>query len=541
MKRLLASLLLATPLHAADSDVVVYGATPAGICAAVASARAGASTTLVEPFTMVGGLMSGGLSFSDSNQCDRRTLKGLFEEIHLRIEKHYKDKGVKLPYDVSVKDNRPWTYEPHVAEKVFNDLLREAGVKVKLGESLASVEKDGTHIKSMKTSKASYTARAWIDASYEGDLMAAAKVTSVIGREGKKQYNEPLAGHQFTKPTIKASPHGDDGKLLPLMTAESEGKDEGDSYIMPYSWRICMTADPANMVPFEKPATYDPARFEIARRLLKAGVSHKLVAVDVYPIPGNKVDINNGIGRMVSMALIGACRDWPEGNATTREKIWQDHKNYAQELLWFLRTDEAMPEAARKEMSKYGYAKDEFAAFGHWPPALYVREARRMVGEYVLTQADIRTAVTKTDSIGIGCFPIDSHDCQRVPTANGGWTNEGTIFPIHMKGVKYGQPHQLPYRSILPKRTECDNLLVPVCLSSTHVAFSSVRVEPTWMVLGQSSGIAAAISAKQNKPVHNLSLAELQTQLKAAGQVLDLFPEHLEGAKADPGPERVMK
>lgn len=542
MKQLLACLVLATSLHAADSDVLVYGATPAGICAAVAAARDGASATVVDPMKLVGGLMSGGLSFSDSNQCDRRTLLGLFEEIHLRIEKHYTDKGVKLPYQVSVKDNRAWTYEPHVAEKVFNDLLREAGVKVVLGETLASVQMDGTRIQSMKTDKGEYTAKAWIDASYEGDLMAAAKVTSVVGRESKKQYGESLAGHQFTKPTIKTSPRDASGKLLPLMTAESAGPDEGDSYIMPYSWRIVMTRDPANQVPFEKPATYDPARFELARRLLQAGAPASLVAVDIYPIPGDKVDINNGIGRMVSMALVGECREWPTATPARRQEIWQMHKDYALELMWFLRTDPAVPEATRKSMSSLGYCKDEFATFGYFPPALYVREARRMVGEHVLTQADVRTSVTKPDSIGIGCFPIDSHDCQRVPTADGGWTNEGTIFPIHMKGVKYGQPHQIPYRSILPKRAECENLLVPVCLSSTHVAFSSVRVEPTWMVLGQSSGIAASLAVKQKKSMHDVPLADLQAKLKAAGQVLDLFPEHIEGAAVNPPvPERVMK
>jgi hypothetical protein len=263
--------------------------------------------------------------------------------------------------------------------------------------------------------------------------------------------------------------------------------------------------------------------------------------VDIYPIPGGKVDVNNGIGRMVSMALVGACREWPEATPEKRQQIWQQHKDYAQELIWFLRTDPSVPAATRKTMSQYGYCKDEFASFGHWPPALYVREARRMVGEHVLTQADIRTTVTKPDSIGIGCFPIDSHDCQRVATADGGWTNEGTIFPIHMKGTKYGQPHQLPYRAILPKRQECTNLLVPVCLSSTHVAFSSVRVEPTWMVLGQSSGVAAAMAVKLGKTLHDLPVSDLQAGLRKVGQVLDLSPEHLAGAAAPASPERVMR
>jgi hypothetical protein len=252
------------------------------------------------------------------------------------------------------------------------------------------------------------------------------------------------------------------------------------------------------------------------------------------------VDVNNGIGRQISMGMPGENWKWPEATPAERAKIWQRHKDYALQLIWFLQTDESLPEAVRKPLIGYGFSKDEFAASDHWPPVLYIREARRMVGEYVLTQRDIREDIAKPDSVGVSSFPIDSHDCQRVAGAEGGWVNEGTIFPVHMTGTKYGQPHQVPYRSLTPKRAECTNLLVPVCLSASHVAFSSIRVEPTWMMLGQSTGVAAALCAKASCSVQELPMDTLQAALRKAGQALDLLPEHLEGAKIA-APLRVLK
>jgi hypothetical protein len=376
----------------------------------------------------------------------------------------------------------------------------------------------------------------FIDATYEGDLMAAAGVSSVIGREGKDVYHEPLAGHQFPKPRVMDSPRDDTGKLLPSINGVGAGHDETDGKVMTYSWRISMTNDPANMATMIKPKDYDPARFELARRLLRGGAKPSMVGLDLYPTPASsgsgKVDVNNGIGRQISMGMPGENWKWPQATPAERAEIWQRHKDYALEFIWFLQHDESLPEAVRKPVLGYGLSKDEFAATGHWPPVLYIREGRRMLGEYVMTQRDVREEVTKADSVGISSFPIDSHDCQRVAGADGGWVNEGTIFPVHMKGTKYGQPHQVPYRSLTPKRAECSNLLVPVCLSASHVAFSSIRVEPTWMMLGQSSGIAAALCAKMSCNVQDLSVEKLRGALRSAGQVLDLLPEHLEGAKA---------
>jgi hypothetical protein len=522
-------LLLCTGIqsHAAEHkfDVVVFGATPAGVTAAVGAAREGATVALVEPMDIVGGVMTSGLSFSDSNQTDRRTLLGLFEETHLRIEAHYKAKGVTLPYSVAVKDQAHWTYEPHVAAKVFNDMLSEAKVKVFLNERLTTVTKNAARIQSFTTESNKFTAKVFIDCTYEGDLMAKAGVNYVVGREGRKDYGESLAGKQFPKNPVKASPYDANGKLLPLMTAKDAGDPEaGDKGVMTYSYRLCITTNDANKVPFRKPANYDPAKYELVRRFANTTQAKKPF-FDFYILPGGKWDGNNSIGGQISLGLVGENWGWPEASYAERDKMWQAHKDYTEGLIWFMQHDEGIPEAVRAEMQRWGLAKDEFVKWGNWPPVLYVREGRRMLGEYVVTQNDILTNVNKDDSIAIGSFPIDSHDVQRVVSKDGdGFINEGTIFPKRIPGYAIGYRYQLPYRAITPKRAECQNLLVPVSLSSTHVAISSIRVEPTWMVLGHSAGIAAAMSAKVNEAVQDLPYAKLREHLIAQKQVLEIPP-----------------
>ena len=518
---------LGSLLHAKSQkyDVLVYGATPAGVCAAVAAAREGASVALVSPYDYVGGMMTGGLSLSDGNQCVRQLMGGLFVEIHKRIYQHYADAGVKLNYKIDLTKNEKWTYEPHVAEKVFHDLIKEAGVTVHLEHHLVGVTKTGARIKTLKTSKGVFQAGQFIDATYEGDLMAAAKVSYAVGRESKKQYGESLAGHQFPKKPVVVDPFNASGKPLPLLTGNSLGEDKGDGKIMTYSFRVVISTDPNNQLPMPRPVAYDPARFELARRYIKAnpGAAGKMVSVDSYPLPGRKVDLNNGIGRQISSGLVGASWTWPEATYEEREKIWEAHKQYTLELIWFLKTDPVVPESIRKKYAAYGLAKDEFHKYGGWPPALYVREGRRMIGEHVLTQHDVRRDINKDDSIGISSFPIDSHDCQRVPTTDGkGWINEGTIFPKRINGNRHGQPYQVPYRSLTPKRSECVNLLVPVCLSSSHVALSSIRVEPTWMMLGQSVGVAAAMAHQTKVDVQKLPYNKLKERLLKQKQVIEL-------------------
>lgn len=527
-----------TPVASAEAptmevDVLVYGATPAGVCAAVAASREGASVVLVSPYTYVGGMVSGGLSLSDSNQCVRQSMGGLFVEIHQRIYKYYQDAGVKLNYTIDLTNNDKWTYEPHVAEKVFHDLINEANIAVYLEHRLVSVTKESARIKTLKTSKGVFRAGQFIDATYEGDLLAAADVSYAVGRESKKQYGESLAGHQFPKKPVEISPLDEAGKPLPLLTGESLGEDNGDEKIMTYSFRVVVSTDPNNRQPMPEPANYNPARFELARRYIRAhpAAAGKDVAVDGYPLPGKKIDLNNGISKQISSGLVGASWAWPEAGYEEREKIWEAHKQYTLELIWFLKTDPVVPKKVRQKYAAYGLPKDEFKKYGGWPPALYVREGRRMIGEHVLTQHDILQDIIKDDSICISSFPIDSHDCQRVPTADSkGWINEGTIFPKHTSRNRRGRPYQVPYRSLTPKRDECVNLLVPVCLSSTHVAFSSIRVEPTWMMLGQSAGVAAAMAHATKTDVQKLPYDALKQRLLQQNMVLDLPAE----AKTEP-------
>jgi len=520
---LLTALLLAplASLFAAETEVIVYGSTPGGFCAAIAAAREGASVILLEPTAHVGGVNTGGLSFSDSNQTVRSTVLGLFEEWHRRVERDYQQRGVALPYKVSVKDHEKWTYEPHVAAKITKEMLDEAGVKVLTKRALKSVTKDGTRITKLITTDGDFEAKTFIDGTYEGDLMAAAGVSWTIGREGRKEFGESFAGKQYPKAKMAISGLGADGKPLPLITTMNAGEeDAGDKNVMVYSFRLCLTKDAANRVPFPKPANYDPARFEVVRRYF-AQEKRPHILWDLYPLPGNKFDANNGIGKQFSMGLVGACNGWSEADQAGRTAIWEAHKQYTLELYHFLTTDAAVPEHLRKEMSELGLCRDEFADYGHWSPQLYVREGRRMIGEYIVSQKDIIDDRQKDDAIVVSSFPIDSHDCQRVGTGEF-VVNEGTIMPVRMAGRRHGYPYQIPYRAITPKAAECANLLVPVALSCTHVGISSIRVEPTWMILGQSAGIAAALSAKRNLDVQKLPYPALRERLIAQNQVLEL-------------------
>ncbi|MEN3943893.1 FAD-dependent oxidoreductase [Prosthecobacter sp. SYSU 5D2] len=542
MKRLflLFPCLLSLTHAATESDVLVYGATPGGFCAAIAAAREGASVVLLEPTDHVGGVNTGGLSFSDSNQTVRSTVMGLFDEWHSRIEKDYEERGIELPYNVSVKDQSKWTYEPSVAMRITRQMLDEAKVQVLTKQILQKALKEGPHITGVKTDQGEFTAKTFVDATYEGDLLAAAGVSWTIGREGKKEFGESYAGKQYPKAKMPINGFDAEGKILPLLTTDDAGpEEEGDKNVMVYSFRLCVTKEAANRVPFPKPANYDPARFEAVRRYF-AEEKRPHILWDLYPLPNNKFDANNGIGKQFSMGLVGACNGWSEADAAGRKKIWDAHKQYTLELYHFLTTDAAVPEHLRAELGELGLCKDEFPEYGHWSPQLYVREGRRMKGMYVVSQKDILDQPEKEDAIAVSSFPIDSHDCQRVALKDGGVINEGTIFPVRIPGRRHGYAYHIPYRSLLPLAQECDNLLVPVALSCTHVAISSIRVEPTWMILGQSAGIAAALAAKQDLAVQKLPYADLKERLLAQKQVLDLPvleelpPEAVKAMSIDP-------
>jgi hypothetical protein len=506
-----------------NADVIIYGSTPGGYCAAIAAAREGASVILLEPTNHIGGMNTGGLCFSDSDQMYREQLMGLFHEWHLRIQKDYQNRGITLPYDVNVKNQATWSYEAHVASRVTNAMLSEAGVTVLTGRYLQSVTKTGPRINSLVTSNGTFTARVFIDGSYEGDLMDAAGVKWRIDRESRAEYGESHAGRQYPKKRMEINGFDETGNPLPLITAVGRGPDEiGDDELMVYSFRIPMTKEKGpNKVPMPAPAHYDPAKFEVIRRYVKrhgqGGVNFSYL-----PVPNKKIDANNAIGSQFSIGLIGGAKAWAEADQAGRAAIVEAHKQYTLEMIHFMKTDPVFNQARRNEIAAWGLCADEFAQSGHFPPQLYVRASRRMRGMYVIKQSDILDQITKEDPIMVSSFPIDSHDCRRVIQPDGKVINEGTIFPVRQMPERIGYPYHVPYRSILPQPTECDNLLVPVALSCTHVAMSSLRIEATWMLIGQSAGIAAALAKTQNIAVQDLPYATLKPRLQAQGQVLTL-------------------
>ncbi|QTN32045.1 FAD-dependent oxidoreductase [Akkermansiaceae bacterium] len=519
-----------------SADVIVYGSTPGGYCAAIGAAREGASVILLEPTTHVGGMNTGGLCFSDSDQMYREQLMGLFHEWHLRIQKDYESRGVTLPYDVNVKNQATWSYEALVAQRVTDAMLAEAGVKVLTGRYLKSVTRNGPCITGIVTGNGTFTGRVFIDGSYEGDLMAAAGVSWRIDRESRAEFGESYAGRQYPKARMDINGFDDEGKPLPLITAVGKGPDEiGDDELMVYSYRIPMTKDAANKVAMPAPKNYDPARFELIRRFVKRHGEGK-VSFSYLPVPNNKIDANNAIGSQFSIGLIGGAKDWAEADEAGRAAILEAHKQYTLEMIHFMKTDPVFSQKRRDDIAGWGLCADEFADYGHFPPQLYVRASRRMKGLHVMTQADILDNPTKPDPIMVASFPLDSHDCRRVAIKGGGVINEGTIFPVRQMPERIGYPHHVPYRAILPQPAECDNLLVPVALSCTHVAMSSLRIEATWMLIGQSAGIAAALAADQDVAVQDLPYAKLKPRLEAQGQVLTL-PKGFKPFKSAKGAE----
>lgn len=505
-----------------SADVIVYGSTPGGFCAAIAAAREGGSVILLEPTSHVGGMNTGGLSFSDSDQMYREQLMGLFHEWHLRIQQDYLKRKVALHYDVNVKNQATWSYEAKVASKVTQDMLAEAKVMVLPGRYLKSVNKTGSRITGIVTHHGTYSGRVFIDGSYEGDLMAAVGVSWRIDRESRAEFGESYAGRRYPKKLMDINGFDENGHPLPLITAVGRGADDrGDDELMAYSFRIPMTKNAANKVAMPAPARYDPARFELIRRYVKRH-GESAVNFSYLPVPNDKIDANNAIGAQFSIGLIGGARKWAEADPAARSAIIEEHKQYTLEMIHFMKSDPVFSQARRDEIAAWGLCADEFTDSGHFPTQLYVRASRRMKGMYVIKQSDILEDITKPDPIMVSSFPIDSHDCRRVIQPDGKVINEGTIFPVRQMPQRIGYPYQVPYRSILPQEAECDNLLVPVALSCTHVAMSSLRIEATWMLIGQSAGIAAALAKNLNTSVQDLPYATLKPRLESQGQVLSL-------------------
>jgi hypothetical protein len=513
----LASTCFAAPKH---FDVVVYGGTAGGVIAAVSAAREGLNVALLEPRTHLGGMVSGGLSYTDYGT--KEVIGGYALEFYRRMGVHY---GMSR-----YGNELSWLHEPHTAEEIFRQMLAETHVSVFERSRLlekGGVHKDGTRITDIQLENgASYSAAIFIDSSYEGDLMAQAGVSFTWGREGVAQYGESLAGrreqtpfHQFM---VDVSPKDDTGRLLPeISPAQPAPVGASDSGVQSYNYRMCFSNVASNRVAFAKPPAYDAGRYALLARLIAARTKaegrvpalRSLLKID--PLPNGKADINNN--GAFSTDFIGGSWGYPEAGYAKREEIWQAHKDYTQGLFYFLANDPQVPESLRHEMNQWGLCKDEFVDTGNWPHQLYIREDRRMTGEYVMIQKDLQTELTKPDVIGMGSYNSDSHNIQRIVDAAGFVRNEGDV----QVSVK---PYQIPYRVMLPKRAQATNLLVPVCFSASHVAYSSLRMEPQYMILGQAAGVAAKMAVDGKVPVQQIDSKLLSSRLAAQGAVLSYEP-----------------
>ena len=523
----LALALAVTPqIRAAEprrADVVVYGATAGGVIAAVAASREGKKAVIVEPGRHVGGMVSGGLGATDYG--NRGAIGGYSREFFRLVREHYVQ--TYGPDSPQVKDcSDGFHFEPHVAEMILRRLLAEAKVEVVFGSTLEGVTRAGPKIAAITTAGGdAFAAPVFIDASYEGDLMARAGVKYAIGREGRDDYGESIAGVQARSPAhqwpVPVPALGVSSALLPTVQPGSPGAPgSGDRKTQAYNYRLCMTDRAENRAPFPRPPGYDPARYELLARYLALKPDLKVgQLMNPVRMPNGKTDTNNN--GAFSTDHIGGNWDYPEADAATREKIRLDHVAYVQGFLYFLANDHAVPPRLHDEMSKWGLAADEFADTDHWPNQLYVRECRRMIGSFVMTQADIMDDRTKVDSVGLGSYNTDSHHVQRVALPDGSALNEGD-FQVRVR------PYAIPYRSLVPKPAECTNLLVPVCMSASHVAYGTVRMEPVYMILGQACGVAASLAIDDHSPVQAVSAEGLVAKLKGQGAILS--PDEVPGA-----------
>ena len=517
---------------ATEYDVVVYGGTSAGITAAIQASRLGKSVILLEPSKYLGGLSTSGLGYTDTG--NKQAIGGLSREFYQRIKKSY-DNPELWKYEKSdeygrydAKLDAMWTFEPHIAMRVFQEMLDESSVEVRLQQPLdrsSDITLSENRIKSIRTLPGlTVQGKMFIDTTYEGDLMAAAGVSYTVGRESNEQYGEILNGvqtarnihnHRFPKPVDPYRTPGDPSSgLLPGIHPGPPGEEgQADHRVQAYCFRMCMTNVDENRVPFEKPANYDPLRYELLLRNFEAGDLR--VPYHSLMMPNGKTDTNNN--GAFSTDNIGMNYDYPEASYERRAEIVAEHLDYQKGLMWTLANHPRVPKAVRDEVSKWGLSRDEFTDTDHWPHTLYIREARRMIGEHVTTEADCFRRRVVPDSVGMGSYNMDSHNTQRYVSSDGLAKNEGDVQ------VSPGGTYLISYRSIVPKRDEVENLLVPVCLSSSHIAYGSIRMEPVFMILGQSAASAASLSLDNDVAVQDLPYATLRKQLDKDGQALDLI------------------
>lgn len=541
------TLCLASIAAPRQSDLLIYGCTSSAITAAVQAKRMGKSVVMVCPEKHLGGLTAGGLGWTDSG--NKAVIGGLSREFYHRVWQHY-DKPSAWRWqkreqfgnkgqgtEALDKTNRTmWIFEPHVAEHVYEDWVKQTKIPIVRNAWLdreKGVTKEGDRIISISTvDRKTYSAKMFIDATYEGDLMAAAGVDYNVGRESTRTYGEKWNGvqtgvlhhrHHFGVLKTPISPYVVSGDpksgVLPRISTEPPGEyGEGDKKVQAYCFRMCLTQVPGNRVPFPKPAAYDPKEYELLLRIFNAGWRETFDKFD--PIPNAKTDTNNH--GPFSTDNIGRNWDYPEASYDRRREIIKEHVNYQQGWLYFIANDPRVPEDVRTAMAKWGLAKDEFKDNGNWPHQIYVREARRMIGKYVMTENELTKKRPTPESVGMGSYGIDSHNIQRYITPEGYVQNEGDI------GVSTNGPYQISYGSLVPKRGQAANLLVPVCLSSSHIAYGSIRMEPVFMILGQSAATAAVMAMDSGLSVQDVPYEKLRKRLVADGQVLEYTPASVE-------------
>lgn len=492
-------------------DICIYGGTSAGVIAAYTAKKMGKTVLLIEPGKHLGGLSSGGLGFTDIG--NKFAISGIALDFYRRIGNHY-------------GKFEQWIFEPHVAENLFKEYLERANAEVLYSHRLKSLVKTGATIKSITIENSDQPqagtdrvieASIFLDCTYEGDLMAKAGVAYTVGREANSMYNETYNGvqvrdkHQFLDSIdpykIKGKPES--GLLWGISSESVAPQGSGDKKVQTYNFRICLTSDPANQIPITQPENYDPARYELLLRVLEKEPNRPFNLI-LKPdlMPNKKTDINNN--GPFSTDMIGVNYEFPEGSYEKRAEIQKTHELYIKGLLYFIGHDERMPKHLRDEMLRWGYPKDEYTDNGNWSPQMYVREARRMIGAYVMTQANCEGKEVVDDAVGMAAYTMDSHNCQRIVIEKNGVKmvkNEGDVqvggFP----------PYPIAYRSLLPKEEQCKNLLVPVCLSATHIAYGSIRMEPVFMVMAQSATVAAVMALNKKTSLHQVNIKELQKQL----------------------------
>ncbi|GAB4476899.1 MAG: FAD-dependent oxidoreductase [Thermoflexibacter sp.] len=492
-----------------EVDICVYGGTASGIITAYTAKKLGKSVILIEPSKHLGGMTTGGLGHTDIG--NKFVVTGLARDFYRRIGKHY-------------GTFEKWIFEPHVAKNILLSYLKEADVQVWYQRRLRAVNKQAGFIQSIileDDEKPTVSplrvvkAKMFIDCTYEGDLMAKAGVSYTVGREANSQYGETYNGvqmldkHQFPDgiDPYKIKGKQESGLIWGISNEALPPNGTGDKKLQAYNFRICLSKDPNNQIPITQPENYDPNKYELLLRQIELTQPKELnwQLLHIAPMPNQKTDINNCGG--FSTDMIGMNYDYPEADYETREQIIKAHQDYTKGLLYFIGNDPRMPEHLRKEMKLYGYPKDEYVENGNWSPQLYIREARRMVGDYVMTQHHCEGKEIAPEAVGMAAYTMDSHNCSRL-VVNGMVKNEGDVqiggFP----------PYPIAYRALVPKESECKNLLVPVCLSATHIAFGSIRMEPVFMVLGQSSAVAASLAIDNKTSVQHIDVKKLQNILK---------------------------